>query len=175
MTPDLQQEVYSAVYILCMAALNPTYAPGPDPDNPAIPTIPIIQDQQDQNAPTAGVFIAVQGSPSLDPQGTVQRTIQDGTGERGLIQVYAGECMLREVHGNGSALVRIRDFSETEAVQSLLEPLSFSVLEFGPVQEGSFNLEHRWIMQAFMSVRFTIASVTHETLSTIESVEYTGP
>lgn len=175
MTPDLQKDVYSAVYALCMAALNPTYNPGPDPENPTVPTIPVIMDQQDQSVPTAGLFIAIQGSPSLEPQGTVQWTVQDNTGTRGLVQVYAGECLLREVHGTGAALVRIRDFSETEAVRTILEPLSFSVLEFGPVQESSFNLEHRWIAQAFMSVRFTIASVTHETLSTIESVEYTGP
>lgn len=175
MTPDLQEDVYQAVYDICMAALNPAYAPGEDPLNPAIPAIPIIKDQQDQNAPTEGLFIAIQGSPMLEPQGTVQHGEQDDDGERALIQVYAGTCMLREVNGNGSALTRIRDFSETEAVRTILESKNLSILDFGTVTESSFDLENRWIAQAFMPLEFTIASATYEILPIIESVEYTGP
>lgn len=175
MTPDLQEDVYQALYDVCMAALNPGYDPGPDPEDPAIPAIPIIRDQQDQNAPAEGLFIAIQASPSLEPQGTIERRDQDDDGERALVQVYAGTCMLREVNGNGSALARIRDYSETEAITTLLASKSLSILDFGSVQESSFNLENRWIPQAFMPLEFTIASATHEILPIIESVEYTGP
>ena len=176
MTPDLQEDAFQAVYDMCMAALNPSYAPGPDLNNPAIPAIPVIRDQQDQNAPTEGLFIAIQDSATLEAQGTVQHGQQDDTtGERALIQVYAGSCILREVNGNGSALTRIRDFSETETVRQLLEAKSLSILDFGDVTENTFNLENRWIKQAFMSIQFTIASATYEILPIIESVEYTGP
>lgn len=175
MTPDLQEDVYQAVYDMCMAALNPSYASGPDSLNPAIPAIPIIKDQQDQNAPTEGLFIAIQGSSTLEAQGTVQHGPQDNTGNRALIQVYAGSCVLREVNGNGSALTRIRDFSETETVRQLLEAKSLSILDFGDVTESTFNLENVWIPQAFMNLQFTIASATYEILPIIESVEYTGP
>lgn len=175
MTPDLQEDAYQAIYDMCMAALNPDYDPGPDPEDPAIPEIPIIRDQQDQNAPAEGLFIAIQASPSLDPQGTIERRDQDDDGERALVQVYTGTCLLREVNGNGSALARIRDYSETDAVATILASKSLSIVDFGSVQESSFNLENRWIAQAFMPLEFTIASATHEILPIIESVEYTGP
>lgn len=175
MTPDLQEDAFQAIYDLCMAALNPTYAPGPDPNNPAIPAIPIIRDQQDQNAPTEGLFIAIESSSTLEAQGTMERRGQDNSGDRALVQVYTGTCVLREVNGNGSALVRIRDFSETESVQAILASKSPSILDFGDVTPNNLNLENRWIRQAFMSLEFTIASATHEILPIIESVEYTGP
>lgn len=175
MTPDLQEDVYQAVYDLCMAALNPSYDPGEDPENPAVPAVPVIRDQQDQNAPTEGLFIAIQASPTLEAQGTIERRDQDDEGERALVQVYAGTCILREVNGNGSALTRVRDFSETESVREILESKSLSIVDFGDVTESSFNLENRWIAQAFMPLEFTIASATHEILPIIESVEYTGP
>lgn len=175
MIPDLQEDVYQALYDVCMAALNPDYDPGEDPENPAIPAIPIIRDQQDQNVPTESLFIAIQSSGTLEAQGTVEHRDQDDEGERALVQVYAGSCILREVHGNGSALLRIRDFSETETVRQILESKSLSILDFGDVTEANLNLENRWIKQALMSVEFTIASATHEILPIIESVEYTGP
>ena len=174
MTPDLQEDAFQAIYDICMAALNPSYDPGEDPENPAVPTIPIIRDQQDHNGWEI-LFIAIQSTSTLEAQGTMEARDQDDDGERALVQVYAGSCVLREVNGNGSALTRIRDFSETEAVRQILESKSLSILDFGDVTEANLNLENRWIKQALMSLGFTIASATHEILPIIESVEYTGP
>ena len=175
MTPDLQEDAFQAIYDICMAALNPSYDPGEDPESPAVPTIPIIRDQQDQNSPTEGLFIAIQSTSTLEAQGTMEARDQDDDGERALVQVYAGSCVLREVNGNGSALTRIRDFSETEAVRQILESKSLSILDFGDVTEANLSLENRWIKQALMPLEFTIASATHEILPIIESVDYTGP
>ena len=174
MTPDLQEDAFQAIYDICMVALNPSYDPGEDPENPAVPTIPIIRDQQDHNG-WETLFIAIQSTSTLEAQGTMDARDQDDDGERALVQVYAGSCVLREVNGNGSALTRVRDFSETEAVRQILESKSLSILDFGDVTEANLNLENRWIKQALMPLEFTIASATHEILPIIESVEYTGP
>lgn len=175
MTPDLQEAAFQALYDLAMAALNPGYVVGPDPDHPILPTVPVIRDMQDQDSPCPGVYVSIQASPTMEAQGTMQRGIQDNTGKRSNTQVYVGTCILREANGNGSALTRIRDFSETEVARTIADASTMSILDFGNVTENSINLGNRWISQAFMPVQFTIASATYEILPIIESVEYVGP
>jgi len=96
-------------------------------------------------------------------------------GRRGDIQAYKATAVLWEVNGNGSALQRIRDYSETEIAKDLLDLTSVSILEFGPVVEMPIHLDNRWIPQSRMEVNLTIASKTEEFVHIIETVDYTGP
>jgi hypothetical protein len=55
---DLQADIYSALYDLIMSIINPTYDPGPDPEDPAIPAIPVLMDEQAHAAPSTGPYIS---------------------------------------------------------------------------------------------------------------------
>lgn len=169
---DLQTDIYSAMYDLAMLALNPTYSPGLDPLNPAVPAIPVIMDEQAHAAPSTGPYVSIQGSAPMEPMGTMDMPYLDPvTGVQDYVQPYECSCELWEVNSNGKLLRTIRDKSETEAARALLDLTPVSILEFGPVETIPLKLESRWIPQSRMVVRLTIAAKTQETQSIIETVE----
>lgn len=182
MSADLQTDTYNAFYDLVMAALNPGY----DPLTTPLPPIPIIQDQQDQAGPVAGKYIAIQGSPSLSPIGTISRVsivpippVLPATvstlATQTLVQPYQGTCKIWEVNGNGSSLQRIRLYAETEAAKNALDLTSVSLLQMGDVIEASYKAESHWVAQSVMMADYTIASVTTEILPLTNTIAYTGP
>lgn len=173
---DLQTEIYSAMYDLAMLILNPTYTPGPDPENPAIPAIPIIMDEQAHAAPALGPYIAIQGSPALTPIGTVDLpdiVADDETAVQDYVQPYECSCELWEVNSNGKLLTALRNGAETEAALALMALTNVGTMEFGNVEPIPLKIESRWIAQNRMVVRLTIAAKTQEAQSIIETVEVT--
>ena len=171
---DLQTDVYNAMYDLIMLALNPTYAPGPDPDNPAIPAIPVIMDEQAHAAPSTGPYVSIQGSPPLIPMGTMDLPHQDPvTGVQDFVQAYECDCELWEVNSNGKLLRQVRDFSNTEQAREIMDATPVGFLEFGNVETIPLKLESRWIPQSRMIARLTISAKTQEAQSIIETVEVT--
>ena len=166
---DVQQLCYEFVYALAMACINPGFVF--DPDFPSLPTVPVIMDQQDESTPS-GRFIAIQGQPTVNPQGVPFVEVQDGTGERGIVQLYTANVAVWEVNGNGSLLNRIREHSYLDSVQVALDSLQdVTLLDTSPVTDTSYKLDNRWIAQGHMTVSVSVASRITETLSYIEKVE----
>lgn len=166
---DLQQLCYEFVYRLAMACLNPGFVF--DPLHPANPPVPVIMDQQDESTPS-GRFIAIQGQPTLEPQGVPFVEVQDNTGERGIVQLYTANVAVWEVNGNGSLLNRIREHSYLDSVQVALDSLQdVTILDTSSVTDTSYKLDNRWIAQGHMTVNVSVASRITETLSYITTVE----
>lgn len=168
---DMQADIYSALYDLIMSILNPTYDPGEDPENPAVPAIPVIMDEQAHAAPSTGPYVSIQGSSPLEHFGSHDITGQDANGVRGLIQVYKGTCELWEVNSPGKLLRQIRDSAETEAARAIMDATPVSILEFGDPETVPLKIEKRWIPQSRMLVQVTISAKTEETVGIIETVE----
>lgn len=156
-----QDKTYQCLYDLCMAALNPTYAPGPDPLNPAVPAIPIIQDQQDQNGPT-GRYMAI-GCPETAPIGTPDSDIGNA-GSHTLTFDYLCTLPLWEVNGDGAAIETVRQFAWTDSGMAILEAAGVSIVDDGPSIEMPRDLEHQWIRQHRAEFTMGIALQTTETL-----------
>lgn len=155
-------KTYQALYDLCMAALNPTYAPGPDLLNPAVPAIPIIQDQQDQSSPTAGRYMAI-GCPETTPYGTPDSEI-GAAGAHTLTFDYTCTAPLWEVNGDGAGIETVRQFAWTDTGQAILEAHNVAILDDGPCIEMPRDIEHQWIRQHRAEFTFSIILQTTETL-----------
>lgn len=182
---SLASDIYSALYDLAIAAVNPGWSLSTNPLYAAtpwtngvlyqvLPPVPVIQDQQSESAPTTGVYLAIAGTPSLDRQGTPFIGVQASNDSRNLDQLYTGEAVLWEVNGDGSKLQTVYDFSETEAGQSALGSYGISILDYGPIMDVSFKLDNRWVPQARASISVAGKARTAETLSTIAKVEWSN-
>jgi hypothetical protein len=167
---DVQDVVYTMGFKLAMAALNPTYTF--DPADPQNPPIPVIQDQQDESAPS-GLYIAIQGSPTIEPFGTPYIEAQDGTDTRGLVQTYKATIIFWEVNGNGSSLVAIRESTYLTAMQDLLASEAAMILDTGTIDDVSFKVDNTWKRQSRMAMNLSVASRITETLSTIVTADTT--
>jgi len=166
---SLATDIYGAIYDLAMSILNPGYDPETDGD---LPPIPIIKDQQDQSAPTTGVYLAISGSPSLQRIGTPDIGEQDEDDTRNLDQFYQGTVTIWEVNGDGSKIQELFDYSYTEAGQAELDATAVSILDYGEIVDASFKAESRWISQCRATITVTIRSRISETLSTVNTVEW---
>lgn len=167
---DVQDAVYTLGFKLAMAALNPSFVF--DPMDPQNPPIPVIQDQQDESAPN-GLYIAIQGSPAIEPFGTPYIETQDGTDTRGLVQEYKAALVFWEVNGNGSSLVAIRESAYLTTMQDLLSTEAAMLLDTGTIDDVSFKVDNTWKRQSRMVMNISIASRITETLSTIVTAEIT--
>lgn len=185
MSENLQNEVYTALHALAMAALNPgwSYVPGTTPETPwtngtlhqKLPPIPVVQDMQDQGAPTNGPYITIQGSPNMSAIGITQDVLaQNNAGARVRKQPYEARVVLQETNSAGNLLLQIRDFVETEEGQAILDATNVAINDFSDTQEISMVLDGRWLTQIRAEVLCTIASATTETLSYITTMPVTG-
>lgn len=183
MSTDVQGLIYSYGYELAMAVLNPGWYLDPtpaDPDLPwtngtltaALPPVPVIQDQQDESAPITGRYVAVQGSPNLDPIGSSPYTeAMDANDLRGYVQPYMGTLILWEVNGNGSYLTQIKESLALESIQTVLSSQDVTILDTGNIDDVSFKLDNAWKRQSRMAVTVSIASRITETLNRVETIE----
>lgn len=165
---DIQQAIYDFGYDLTMLVLNPGFVF--DPLDPQNPPVPVFQDQQDSSAPT-GLYVAVQGSPALTPNGYPYVEVQDGTDTRGWVQAYIGTLTFWEVNGNGSKLSAIREYSFLETIRDALVNHPVTILDTSEVTDVSFKLDNAWKMQSRMTMTVSVASRITETLSTVETIE----
>lgn len=172
---DVQQAIYDWAYDLAMLTLNPGFTY--DPSDPKDPPVPIYQDQLDASAPT-GLYVAIQGSPTVQPQGQPYIEQQDDSGIRGVIQTYTGVVTLWEVNGNGSKLTAIREASYLESVRDALnvvqsgrESNCVTFLDTSDVTDVSFKLDNTWKLQSRMTINVSVASRITETLSTIVTAD----
>ncbi len=174
---SLATDVYGALYDLAMAALNPGY--DPETDGP-LPLFPIIKDQQDQSAPTTGVYLAISGTPNLQRVGTpdigILATVTDEddaeTEVRNLDQYYQGVVTIWEVNGDGSKIQELFDYSYTEAGQAILDATAVSILDYGEIVDVAIKAESRWIPQCRATLTVSIKSRTSEALNPIQIVEW---
>lgn len=167
---DPQEEIYTFGYRLAMLVLNPGFVF--DPMNPLIPPVPVFQDQQDASAPT-GLYVAVQGSPAIHPEGYPYIEVQGVSNDRGLVQTYTGVLTFWEVNGNGSKLTQIREAPFLESVRDALADSSVTILDTSTVDDVSFKLDNAWKMQSRMTMTVSLASRITETLSYIATAEVT--
>lgn len=165
---SLVSDIYGAIYDLAMFVLNPDY----DPEENPIPAIPIIKDQQDQSAPTTGVYIAISGSPELERIGTPDIGTQDEDDARNIDQYYQGTVVLWEVNGDGSKIQEIFDYSQTEDGQAVLDATAVSILDYGNIVDVAYKAESRWISQSRATLTVSIKARITETLSTVRTVEW---
>ena len=170
---DVQGDIYAFGYKLAMAALNPGWTPDPlDPES--LPPIPVIQDQQDQSAPTTGRYVAVQGSPAIDPVGANPYTESlDANDSRGYVQPYTGTLIFWEVNGNGSLLATIKESLSLESMETLLSSQDVTFLDSGTIDDVSFKLDNAWKMQSRMTVSVSLASRITETLNRVKTIDVT--
>lgn len=179
---NLQDEIYTALANLAIAALNPgwhydtgtsKWTNGTLSQN--APPIPVIQDMQDEGAPTTGPYLTIQQTPTLDRIGLgPNSTQQDSTGARSRNQPYTAEVKLEETNSPGNLLVRVRDFVDTEEGMAILDASNVGILDFGEIREFSMVLDGRWFTQIQSHVTCTIASSTPETFSYINTMNATG-
>lgn len=167
---DPQEEIYTFGYRLAMLVLNPGFVF--DPLDPQLPPVPVFQDQQDASAPS-GLYVAVQGSPSLTPSGQPYVEVQDTNNDRGLVQPYIGTLTFWEVNGNGSKLSAIREASYLESIREALSDSPVTILDTATVDDVSFKLDNAWKMQSRMTMTVSLASRITENLSYIETAEIT--
>lgn len=174
---DIQQAIYDWAYDLAMLVLNPGFVF--DPQDPQDPPVPIYQDQQDSSAPT-GLYVAIQGSPTLEAQGHPYIEQQGANGVRGVVQTYMGTVTVWEVNGNGSKLSALRESSYLESVRDALnlvhagrESHCVTFLDTSDVSDVSFKIDNAWKMQSRMTINVSVASRITETLSTIVTAEIT--
>lgn len=168
---DLQQLAYEYGYKLAMLALNPDYTY--DADNPTLPDIPVIQDQQDQSSPITGRYVAVQGSPTLEPFGSPYMETLDDDGTRGLVQHYTATIIFWEVNGNGSYLNAIRETSFLTSAHKALDSQYVTFNDTSSVQDVSYKLDNSWKMQSRMTMTVSVASRITETVDYATSIDYT--
>lgn len=166
---SLATDIYNAMCDLAMACHNPGYDPETDGD---IPPIPVIMDQQDQDAPTTGVYLSISGSPQLERLGTPDFGGQSSTDARNMDQLYQGTVTIWEVNGDGSKIQELIDYSWAESGQAILDTTAVSILDYGEIVDVSFKAESRWIAQCRATLTVSIKARTTETLSTIETVEW---
>ena len=180
---SLVADIYGAIYDLAMGFLNPgwTYDETPvDPQKPwtngtltaAVPPIPIIKDQQDQSAPTTGVYLAISGSPALERIGTPDIGVQGSNDVRNIDQFYQGTVTIWEVNGDGSKIQELFDYTYTEDGQAELDATAVSILDYGDIIDVAFKAESRWIPQSRATLTVSIKARISETLSTIQTVEW---
>ena len=167
---DPQEEIYTFGFNLAMLVLNPGFVF--DPQDPQNPPVPVFQDQLDASAPS-GLYVAVQGSPTVTPNGYPYIEALDGTNSRGLVQAYTGTLIFWEVNGNGSKLSQIREASFLESVRDALANSSVTILDTSEVTDVSFKLDNAWKMQSRMTMTVSLASRITETLSYIATAEIT--
>jgi len=197
---SLANDIYGALYDLAIAALNPGWSVDPTPEDPALPwtngtltaampPVPVLMDQQAEAAPLPGVYVTIQGTPSLQRTGTVEPGPVAANGARSLDQLYIGDVVLWEVNGNGSSLQDIFDFSDTEAGMAIMDATPVSIMSYGPIIDMALKLDNRWIAQSRTSLSVSIKARTTETTTpatvvqwssvenpeTTESVEYPIP
>lgn len=165
---DPQEEIYTFGYRLAMLVLNPGFVF--DPMDPQLPPVPIFQDQQDASAPK-GLYVAVQGSPALSPEGYPYVEALDSSNSRGLVQTYTGTLTFWEVNGNGSKLSQIREASFLESTRDALADSTVTILDTSTVDDVSFKLDNAWKMQSRMQMTVSVASRITETMNTVEAVE----
>ena len=169
---DLQQLAYEYAFKLAMLALNPGYVW--DAQNPVLPTVPVIQDQQDESAPLpSGTYVAIQGSPTLDPFGTPFVEDLDTNGIRGYIQPYTATIVFWEVNGNGSKLNAIRETSFLTSAREALDSQYVTFLDTTPVTDVSYKLDNAWKMQSRMQMTVSVASRITETVDYATQIDYT--
>jgi len=180
---SLQADIHDAIHALAMATLNPDWAFDATPADPkkpwtngvttaSMPPIPIVKDQQDQSAPTTGVYLALSGSPALESMGTPDIGVQASDDTRNLDQFYQGTVTIWEVNGDGSKIQEIFDYSWTEAGQAILDATAVSILDYGDIVDTAFKAESKWIPQCRATLTVSIKARTTETLSTIQTVEW---
>lgn len=174
---DTQQAIYDWAFDLANLVLNPGFVF--DPLDPQDPPVPIYQDQQDASAPT-GLYVAIQGSPTLEAAGHPYIEQQDANGLRGVVQTYTGVVTIWEVNGNGSKLSAIREASYLESIRDALnvvqvgrESHCVTFLDTSDVSDVSFKIDNAWKMQSRMTITVSVASRITETLSTIVTAEIT--
>jgi len=167
---DPQEEIYTFGYQLAMLVLNPGFVF--DPLDPQLPPVPIFQDQQDASAPK-GLYVAIQGSPTVHPEGYPYVEGLDGTNSRGLVQTYTGTLTFWEVNGNGSKLSQIREASFLESIRDALADSTVTILDTSDVDDVSFKLDNAWKMQSRMTMTVSLASRITENLSYIATAEVT--
>ena len=167
---DPQEEIYTFGYRLAMLVLNPGFVF--DPLDPQNPPIPVYQDQMDASAPL-GLYVAVQGSPSLDPQGYPYVEAMDISNDRGLVQTYMGTLTFWEVNGNGAKLSQIREASFLESIRDTLADSPVTILDTSTVDDVSLKIDNSWKMQSRMQMTVSIASRITENLSYIATAEVT--
>jgi hypothetical protein len=171
MSTDVIDLIYQWGYNLAMSALNPGWVV--DPLHPeALPPVPVIQDQQDESAPLKTLYVAVQGSPQIDPIGsTPYAEGLDATDTRGIVQGYIGTLILWEVNGNGSALQTIRESLALESIQAVLSSQYVTFVDAGTIDDVSYQLDHQWKRQSRMTIQVSIASRVTETLNRVDTIE----
>lgn len=167
---DIQKAAYDFAFDLAMLVVNPGFVF--DPQDPQLPPVPIFEDQQDTSAPT-GLYLAIQGSPSMDAAGYPYIEAMDTQDTRGVVQTYTVTVTLWEVNGNGSKLSAIREYSFLESVRDALANHPVTILDTGDVSDVSFKLDNAWKMQSRMQMTVSVASRITETLSTIVTAEIT--
>ena len=167
---DTQKAAYDFAFDLAMLVVNPGFVH--DPQNPQLPPVPIFEDQQDTSAPT-GLYLAIQGSPSMEANGYPYIEALDAQDTRGVVQTYTVTVTLWEVNGNGSKLSQIREASFLESTRDTLADSTATILDTSTVDDVSFKLDNAWKMQSRMQMTVSVASRITETLSTIETAEVT--
>lgn len=167
---DPQEAIYTYGYRLAMLVLNPGFVF--DPLDPQNPPVPVYQDQMDASAPL-GLYVAVQGSPSLDPQGYPYVEAMDISNDRGLVQTYMGTLTFWEVNGNGAKLSQIREASFLESIRDTLADSPVTILDTSTVDDVSLKIDNSWKMQSRMQMTVSIASRITENLSYIATAEVT--
>lgn len=166
---SLATDIYGALYDLAMACHNPGYGPETDGD---IPPVPVIQNQQDQDAPTTGVYLSISGSPQLERIGTPDFGGQGSTDARSLDQLYQGTVTIWEVNGDGSKIQELFDYSWTESGQAILDTTAVSILDYGEIVDASFKAESRWISQSRTTLLVSIKARVSETLPTASTIQW---
>jgi len=171
MSTDVIDLIYQWGYSLAMAALNPGWTPDAmDPE--VLPPVPVIQDQQDESAPITGRYVAVQGSPQLDPIGSTPYTEGLDTNDlRGHVQGYIGTLVFWEVNGNGSHLQTIRESLALESIKTVLSSQYVTFVDAGTIDDVSYNLDNQWKRQSRMTIQVSIASRVTETLNRVDTIE----
>jgi hypothetical protein len=180
---SLASDIYDALYDLAIVALNPGWSVDPTPVDPelpwtdgtitaALPPIPVLKDQQAEAAPVPGVYVTIQGTPSLQRLGTVEHGSQAVDDSRNLDQLYVGDVVLWEVNGDGSSLHEIFAFSDTEEGMAIMDASPVSIMSYGDVVDMGMTLENRWIPQSRATISVSIKARNSETLSTIAEVHW---